>query len=130
AGAVEAFGEDAGDGGLARAARAAKEIGVRDAFLLDGVAQRLRDVFLADDVSESLRAILAGYDLIGHLRFTIYDLRVAVDCLGNRNSNIVNRMSECQGDHGRSRANYCFCFPAMAVFISPQSMVPGGRNCG
>jgi hypothetical protein len=33
AGAIQAFGEDAGDGRLARAARAAEQIGVRDAVL-------------------------------------------------------------------------------------------------
>ena len=33
AGAIQAFGENAGDGGFAGAARPAKQIGVRDAFL-------------------------------------------------------------------------------------------------
>ena len=66
AGAIEAFGEDAGDGGLAGAARAAKQVGVGDALLLDGVGERLGDVFLADDVGEPLRAVLSGDDLIGH----------------------------------------------------------------
>src|SRR6266850_5534900 len=37
AGAIEAFGEDARDGGLARAARPAKQIGMGDPALLDGV---------------------------------------------------------------------------------------------
>ena len=75
AGAVQAFGKDAGDGGLAGAARAAEQIGVRDALLLDGVGERLGDVFLADHVGETLRAVFSGYDLIGHHRITIYDLR-------------------------------------------------------
>ena len=65
-GAIEAFGEDAGDGGLAGAARADEQKGVGDAALRDGVAERLRDVLLADDVREALRAILAGYDLVRH----------------------------------------------------------------
>ncbi len=68
--AVQAFGEDAGDGGFAGAARAAKQIGVRDALLLDGVGERLGDVFLADDVGETLRAVLSGYDLICHKIFS------------------------------------------------------------
>ena len=68
AGAVQAFGEDARDGGFAGAARAAEEIGVRDAFLLDGVGERLGDVLLADDVAKALRPIFSGYDLIRHLR--------------------------------------------------------------
>ena len=67
AGAIEALGEDAGDGGFAGAARAAKQVGVGDALLLDGVGQRLGDVFLAHHIAEALRPILPGYDLIAHL---------------------------------------------------------------
>ena len=89
AGAVEAFGEDAGDGGLAGAARAAEQVGVRDAVLLDGVGERLRDVLLADDVGEPLRAILPGYDLIRH--HVIYDFRFTI----RRSAcGCVNRKSE------------------------------------
>ena len=51
---------------LPGAARPAKQIGVRDALLLDGVGERLRDVLLPDDVGETLRAVFSGYDLIGH----------------------------------------------------------------
>ena len=47
------LGKNAGDGRFAGAARAAKQIGVRDAVLLDGVGERLRDVLLADDVRET-----------------------------------------------------------------------------
>ena len=39
AGAVQALGEDARDGRFARAARAAEQIGMGDALLLDGVAR-------------------------------------------------------------------------------------------
>jgi hypothetical protein len=39
---------------------------VRDAFLGDGVGERLRDVFLPDNVGETLRAILSSNYLIGH----------------------------------------------------------------
>ena len=35
--AIEAFGENAGDGGLAGAARAAEQVGVRNPLLLDGM---------------------------------------------------------------------------------------------
>jgi len=35
-----------------------------------------------------------------------------------------------QGDHGRSRANYRCCLPALAGFVSPQSMGPGRNECG
>ena len=65
--AVEAFGENARDGGLARAARAAEKVGVRDAVLADGVDERLRDVLLAHDVAEPLRPIFSRDDLIAHL---------------------------------------------------------------
>ncbi len=65
-GGVEALGKDARDGGLARAARPAKQVGVGDAVLLDGVGQGLGDVFLSHHLAEPLRAILPGYDLIGH----------------------------------------------------------------
>ena len=66
-GAVEALGEDAGDGGFAGAARAAEQVGVRDAVLRDGVGERLGDVLLADDIREPLRAIFAGDDLVTHV---------------------------------------------------------------
>jgi len=66
ASAVQALGKDAGDGGFAGAARAAKERGVGDAFLLDGIGQCPGDVLLADNVREPLWAILSGDDLIAH----------------------------------------------------------------
>ncbi len=37
---------------------------------------------------------------------------------------------KCQGDHGRCRANYRCCLPALAGFVSPQSMGPGSRESG
>ena len=64
AGAIQRLGKNAGDGGFAGAARAAKKIRVCDALLRDGVAERLGDVLLADDIGEALRAIFAGNDLI------------------------------------------------------------------
>ncbi len=66
-GAIEAFGEDAGDGGLAGPARAAKEVGMGNPLLLDRVGQGLRDMLLPHDVLEALRTILSRYDLICHL---------------------------------------------------------------
>src|SRR5256885_3117804 len=39
-----------------------------------------------------------------------------------------SEFQECQGDHGRSRANYRCCLPALAGFVSPQSMGPGATN--
>ena len=32
----------------------------------------------------------------------------------------------CQGDHGMCGANYRCCIPALAGFVSPQSMGPDG----
>jgi hypothetical protein len=37
-------------------------------------------VLLADDIIEPLRTVFAGDDLIGHVRFTIYDLRADCNC--------------------------------------------------
>ena len=71
AGAIEAFGEDAGDGGLAGAARAAEQVGVGNPLLLDGMGERLGDVLLPHHVLEALRAIFASNDLITH-----FDLRL------------------------------------------------------
>ena len=67
AGAVEALGKDAGDGGFAGAARAAEQVGVGGPVLPDGVGEGLGDVVLADHIVEPLRPILSRYDLIGHL---------------------------------------------------------------
>ena len=75
---IQAFGENAGDGGLAGAARAAKQVGVRNALLLDGIGERLRDVFLADDLGETLGPVFPGYDFVRHLQITIYDLRAGL----------------------------------------------------
>ncbi len=91
AGAVEAFGEDAGDGGLAGAARAAEQVGVRDALLLDGMGERLRDVLLPDDIREALRAVFAGNDLISHLRCTIYGFTIRERCAAAGLAQFVNR---------------------------------------
>jgi hypothetical protein len=33
---------------------------------------------------------------------------------------------ENQGDHGKRRANYRCCIPALAGFVSPHSVGPGG----
>ena len=64
--AVEAFGEDAGDGGFAHAARAGEQIGVVQAAFVERVLQGFDNVFLADQIGEGFRAPLAGEDLVGH----------------------------------------------------------------
>ena len=101
AGAVEAFGENAGDGGLAGAARPAEKIGVGDAVLLDGVGQRLRDVLLADDIGEALRPIFSSYDLIRHaMRFTI-TISDCDDLQAGCNSEIRNPKSQIEIENAR-----------------------------
>ena len=56
------------------------------------------------------------------------------DCPGGRwlipYSALRIRNSKCQGDHGRCRANYRCCLPALAGFVSPQSMGPGENKSG
>ncbi len=82
--AVQGPGQDAGHRGLADAARAAEEVGVGDAVLLDGALQGARDGLLADDLVKGRRAITTGQDRIchgsplpGHFRFLIFDFRIA-----------------------------------------------------
>ena len=64
--AVEAFGEDAGDGGFAHAARAGEQVGVVQAAFFQGVAQGFDDVFLSDEVGEGFRPPFAGEYLVCH----------------------------------------------------------------
>jgi hypothetical protein len=68
AGAVEGFGEDAGGGGFAGATRAYEEVGVGEALLLDGIAERADDVILTENVVESSGAVFSGEDLVAHGR--------------------------------------------------------------
>ena len=66
AGAVEGLGEDAGGGGFPGAAGADEEVGVGEAVLGDGVAQRADDVVLAEDVIEGAGTVFPGEDLVAH----------------------------------------------------------------
>ena len=50
------------------------------------------------------------------------------DNLLNRKSKTQNDKLKYQGDHGRRRANYRCCLPALAGFVSPHSMGPGMGN--
>src|ERR1041385_4100656 len=72
-----------------------------------------------------LRA-MTWYDIYD-LRFTIYEPAAIAEAIVNPKSQIVN--AECQGDHGRCRANYRCCLPALAGFVSQQSMGPGEPDC-
>ena len=64
--AVQRLGEDARRRGLAGAARADEEIGLREPVLLDGVLERPHDVLLPDDIVEGLRAVFAGENRVAH----------------------------------------------------------------
>ncbi len=59
--AVDGFCQNAGRGGLARAARPAEEIGVGDAVKRDRISQRIHNVILAKEIIrfERLRTVLA-----------------------------------------------------------------------
>lgn len=49
------------------------------------------------------------------------------DALSAENLSVLEApgKGEYQGDHGICRANYRCCIPALAGFVSPQSMGPG-----
>src|SRR5690606_33614179 len=64
--AVQALGQYAGDGCLAHAPRAGKQIGVVQTVVVQRVDQRLEDVLLPDHFAENAGAPLAGEYLIAH----------------------------------------------------------------
>src|SRR5262249_21315250 len=66
--AVERLGEDARGRGLADAAGAGEEVGVRDASRLDRPRQHLAHVVLADEVGEHLRPVLESQRAVRHRR--------------------------------------------------------------
>src|ERR1035438_8519344 len=41
---------------------------------------------------------------------------------------LPSSFERCQGDHGRCRADYRCCLPALAGFVSPHSMGPGSQR--
>ena len=70
-GARQRLGQEARGGGLADAARAGEEIGVRHAARRERVAQRARDGILPDDRVEHLRPPLPRQDLISQRPCTL-----------------------------------------------------------
>ena len=66
-GAVDRLRQQARGAGLAGAARAAEEVGVRQPSLAHGVEQRADDRLLADEVGEGLRAPFAVERLRRHV---------------------------------------------------------------
>ena len=65
-GAVEHLGQDAGAGGLARAAGTGEQVGVADTVVADGVAQGLDHVLLPAHLGEAARTVTAVERLVGH----------------------------------------------------------------
>ena len=64
--AVQAFGENAGDGGFAYAARACEQIGVVQTSVGKGVLQGFDNVLLPHEVGEGFGSPFAGENLVGH----------------------------------------------------------------
>ena len=65
--AVEGLGEDARDGGLAHAARAAEQIGGRDLILGGGAGEDGLDGLLSRDFGEGLRTVAGGERCVTHV---------------------------------------------------------------
>ena len=68
--AVQAPGDQAGEGRLADATRACEQDRVGDASALDRVAERTRDMALARDLLKGLRPPFASDDLVAHSGIT------------------------------------------------------------
>ena len=66
--AVQAFGENSGDGGFSGSAWATENVGVRDPTAADGIGQGLGHMFLPDHIGKKLRPVLSRNDLIRHGR--------------------------------------------------------------
>jgi hypothetical protein len=64
--AVEAFGENPRQRGLADAARSGKQVGMVQPLRLECVAQSLDDMLLPDQAGEAAWTPLAGQDLVAH----------------------------------------------------------------
>src|SRR5690606_19045921 len=92
--AVQALGEDAGDGGLAHAAGAGEEVGVVDAARLERIAQGPDHVFLAHQFGEPPGAPLAVEDEVGHA--AIVQCRGS-DCPGPRHVTPFARRASRRG---------------------------------
>ena len=69
--AVQAFGQDAGDGGFAHAACACEQVGVVQAAFVERVLQRFYNVLLADQIGKGFGSPLAGEDLISCHNITV-----------------------------------------------------------
>ncbi len=64
--AVESLGENPRRGGLARAPRAAEEVGMAYAALPDGTLQGARDHGLTHDIAKETRSVFSGQDEVAH----------------------------------------------------------------
>jgi hypothetical protein len=66
--AVERFGEDPRRRGFAHSTRTDEQVGVGQAFTLDGVAQGAHHGILPENFLEQLRTVFAGENLVTHGR--------------------------------------------------------------
>lgn len=64
--AVDRFGEEAGESGLAGATRTGEKIGLADPAELEGVLESADDRLLSDDVGEVLGTVFAVQGRGGH----------------------------------------------------------------
>ena len=64
--AVQAFGENAGDGGFAYAACACEQVGMVQTPVGKGVLQGFDNVLLPHEVGEGFGSPFAGENLVGH----------------------------------------------------------------
>ena len=64
--AIEALGQNPGDGGLAHPARPRQQISVMQTLFFEGVGQGAHHVLLADQIGKALGTPLTGKDLIAH----------------------------------------------------------------
>ena len=69
--AIEALGQDAGDGGLAHPACAGEQVGVVQAIVIQGIDQGLQYVLLADHFAEAFWSPLTRQHLVRHEGFCL-----------------------------------------------------------
>ena len=72
--AVQAFGQNAGDAGLAHAASAGEHVGMMHPPGIQPVAQRAHHMLLPHQAGETLGAQLSGQHLIAHWRYSSLDI--------------------------------------------------------
>src|SRR5207253_11520267 len=115
--AVERLGQDAGAGRLARAPRAAEQIGVGGAVVAHRIAQGPGDVVLRHHLAEALRPVTAVEGLVGGH---------ASPTLARGGDKPARRSTRRPGDlrHTGRTAESC-CLPALTRFPESRCAGPG-----